>query len=269
MGQVGDRGAFRWQGLRLAATAAAAAKARVEGSVTEQVRALLSVDKVQGFKLQVAASSVIGAGLGVHVRRGAGEHGGDQIPCGAVVTLYPGVFFPSVPRHVHLWDEVVVDAIRLMQMHGGGCVDPKLDGASFQEISSYMLVLTSGVGGIMDGFRATERVPGLVDRGQQAVGNLINHPPQGTSPNVAWCEFPWAKTSCEASGINRMHQGVWYVDPPTLEPVLVPDPGAVDALAEPGVAIVALRAIDGGEELFMDYKLAKPHPEWYVPALAV
>merc|ERR1712083_1266900 len=98
-----------------------------------------------------------------------------------------------------------------------------------------------------------------------AVGHLINHPQAGVLPNVGRQEFDWDPSwACMAA--NRLHHGVWYLDPVTSDLIEMPQKdGKVAFPVLPGVAIVALRDIFLGEELYMDYRLSRPHPPWYTP----
>mmetsp|Transcript_28991 Transcript_28991/g.90241 ORF Transcript_28991/g.90241 Transcript_28991/m.90241 type:complete len:122 (-) Transcript_28991:83-448(-) len=116
----------------------------------------------------------------------------------------------------------------------------------------------------MDGFRPEQRVGAAGCRSPYAVGHLVNHPPRGTAPNVAWQEFAWERETA-ALAANRLHRGLWYMDPASMEPVDMPSEEGELRLPLPGVAIVALRDLAEGEELFMDYKLSRPHPPWYAP----
>merc|ERR1712129_583840 len=140
---------------------------------------------------------------------------------------------------------------------------------TFDEASSYWLILEDH-SGVMDGFRPAERVVGGAGISEVAIGHLINHPPDGIMPNVTWQEFEWSKNDDDTSklAVNRLHRGLWYLDPNSMEPVDMPCEDSPLQLPLPGVAIVALRDLLPGEELFMNSKLSRPHPAWYTPVSA-
>lgn len=62
--------------------------------------------------------------------------------------------------------------------------------------------------------------------------------------------------------VNPMGSGIWFYDPWTAQAVdLYPD-----CAPRAGLAAVATRDIEEGEELFMDYKYhPNNRPAWYVP----
>eukprot|EP00929_Paragymnodinium_shiwhaense_P071463 TRINITY_DN36320_c0_g1_i4.p1 TRINITY_DN36320_c0_g1~~TRINITY_DN36320_c0_g1_i4.p1 ORF type:complete len:384 (+),score=51.52 TRINITY_DN36320_c0_g1_i4:69-1154(+) len=246
-----------------------------------------------GFELEVARSTIPNSGNGVFVGRGCGSDGGSDIPAGTAVALYAGVYFPLPPQEVQMKareDEVIVDSLRLMQLYGGGAVDDAIADASYDEVSSYWLILQEHRG-VLDGFRAAARVGPQVERNPYAVGPLVNHPARGTQPNVVFKEFSWAAVGQgdPTLVVNRAHRGVWYVNPVTKERIPVPPPdvtpdlgshhgpghegaeeqerGSLEQTSLPGVVFVALRDISPGEELFVDYKLSWPRPSWYSPVV--
>lgn len=221
------------------------------------------------FSLTVKTSTVPCAGKGVFIHP---ESSRDcTIPSGTVVAHYAGVFYPSVPWSIRSWNERIVDTPYLLTLHGGGIIDPRYKHVSFETISEYWLVLEN-FRGILDGYDASARV-GKGAMSPYAVGQYVNHPPQGVAPNVAWHDFtvqtePESWTSPDAHTIEMlhegpatsMHSGLWFICPDTMEAINVPP-----ALPLPGVRIIALRDLEAGEELFMDYKLSLPHPAWYHP----
>merc|ERR1712012_866344 len=106
----------------------------------------------------------------------------------------------------------------------------------------------------MDGFRPERRVGGTGSQSPFAVGHIVNHPSRGVVPNVGWQEFSWEPQDVASSlAANRLHTGLWYFDPATGEPVDIPSGEGSIRLPLPGVAIVSLRSIEPGEELYMDY----------------
>merc|ERR1712129_376946 len=118
--------------------------------------------------------------------------------------------------------------------------------------------------GIMDGFKPHERMDRVNDHSPFAVGQLVNHPSRGTAPNVDWQEFLWEDRDEEVR-VNRLHSGLWYLDPVTMEPVNMPAQGSAVRIPVPGIAIVALRDLEPGEELYMNYRFNPPYPAWYSP----
>jgi len=211
----------------------------------------------------VGPSAIPGAGLGVHVHC-------EDVPLGAVVAVYAGVYIPTVPLPV--WaatrgEATIVDVLQLAKLYGGGALDNCLADASFDEVSSYWLVLEA-YAGVMCGLKAAWRVGGDGAAAPHAVGQFINHPPRGVAANVGWQEFLWGSES-EGIAANRLHRGLWYIDPATSEKVILHNEGVEGSEAlrppGPGVAIVALRNLRAGEELYMDYKLSRPYPSWYTP----
>ncbi|CAE8666655.1 unnamed protein product [Polarella glacialis] len=116
----------------------------------------------------------------------------------------------------------------------------------------------------MDGWKPADRVGVAGCRSPYAVGHFVNHPSEGVQPSVGWQEFRWEDSDAEIAA-NRLHRGLWYMDPCTGEPVNMPWEGGSVKVPRVGVAIVALRDIAPGEEIYMDYKLSKPHPPWYSP----
>lgn len=217
------------------------------------------------FRLSVAASRIPDSGLGVYVDKGLGEADDDVIPAGTVVALYAGVYIPLVPLHARAAarGEVVTDVLRLAKLWGYGAVEESLQDVTWEEASSYWLMLEV-YSGVMDGFQAAQRVGKLGCASPFAVGQTINHPPKGVKPNVDWQEFLWSEADQEVAA-NRLHRGLWYFDPSTSEVVDMPSPTGELRVPLPGVAIVALRDLRVGEELYMNYRFNPPYPPWYVP----
>jgi len=208
------------------------------------------------FDLEVAKSQISNGGLGVYVDARKRK---DVIPRGHVVSLYAGVYVPLLLQDKLRSEEPVVDVLQLTKTWGAACLDARLKDVSYDEVSSYWVVLEVNAG-VMDGFQADKRVSGVGDGMPFAVGQYINHPPAGTAPNVAWQEILWEEDDDVIP--NCLHQGLWYIDPLRNESVDMP---AKDKFLVPGLAIVALRSLQDGEELYMDYKFSRPHPPWYAP----
>lgn len=102
-------------------------------------------------------------------------------------------------------------------------------------------------GGILDGFQAERRVRRAGLQSPFAVGQLVNHPPQGIEANVQILEI--SEPLDETWAVSRLHQGLWYLDR-TWSPVNVPQGRAHGAMRAPTVAMEALRELRVGEELF-------------------
>ena len=108
-----------------------------------------------------------------------------------------------------------------------------------------------------------------------AVGHRINHPPRGVPASVDVVDFEWGSVfeSAKQDRVTAVvpnvlpHGAIWYVDPEGGEVHRV---GSGNKLC--GMALVSLRPIDDGEELYLDYDLplrSRGHPaipEWYHPA---
>lgn len=98
------------------------------------------------------------------------------------------------------------------------------------------------------GFGAAGSLPTLLRRWHPfAVGQLVNHPPQGIEANVQILEI--SEPLDETWAVSRLHQGLWYLDR-TWSPVNVPQGRAHGAMRAPTVAMEALRELRVGEELF-------------------
>eukprot|EP00435_Cladocopium_sp_Y103_P055069 s974_g18.t1 len=173
-------------------------------------------------------------------------------PAGALVALYAGVWFPKVPRTKCL-DDDICSWVTVMDLHGPEAVDPELAGCEVADLVAYRLFCD---GGILDGFQAERRVRRAGLQSPFAVGQLVNHPPQGIEANVQILEI--SEPLDEMWAVSRLHEGLWYLDR-SWSPVHVPLAGAKRA---PTVAMEALRELRVGEELFLDYKLRPPHPPW-------
>lgn len=250
---------------------------------SEPSRSEAATEDAPSFRLRLGASTIPNSGLGVFVDSGfcedsacgriwrssppnstvSDQDGAEGIPEGTVVALYSGVYFPLVPLHARAaarGDGVVTDVLRLSRLWGYGAVEESLVDVSYEEASSYWLILEV-FSGVMDGFRADQRVG---CKSPFAVGQLINHPRRGVRPNVDWQEFRWPDAA--GPGVaNRLHRGLWYMDPATGEAVDMPGQASELRVPLPGIAIVATRTLRPGEELFMNYRFNPPYPPWYSP----
>jgi hypothetical protein len=90
-----------------------------------------------------------------------------------------------------------------------------------------------------------------------AVGHMVNHPPQGQLPSVIKCAFFWpGPTQVNATDVTDDGTGG-------------PSADLVDVRGElvRGLGLVAVRNIDEGEEVFVNYrlnpKLRAQWPAWY------
>lgn len=111
------------------------------------------------FSLGVRQSSITGAGLGVYVD-------GEAEP-GTVLTLYPGLTYkPSEVMHMPDYPNVSLNNEYLMWRYDGVIVDGSSDS------------LTS----VMDFNRPD--APSAEELTTFAVGQIVNHPPKGGSPNA-------------------------------------------------------------------------------------
>lgn len=62
--------------------------------------------------------------------------------------------------------------------------------------------------------------------------------------------------------VNKLGQGPWYFDPTTGEIV----PLSENCTSCVGLATIATRDIEAGEEIYLDYKYHKDdQPDWYTP----
>jgi hypothetical protein len=198
---------------------------------------------------EVRASSIPNAGLGIHARFDA-----RAMRRGDVVALYAGVFHPPAPP---------VDA---------GCDDAGviIPQPAAGEDGRYLLNLEGG--GYVDGATHARTLRELHDRGVcagWATAALANHPPAGTMPNVEAVRVDWEDAGEETRRaaraiVNPMTTTPWYVDGGTGIEVGVPP-----SYPTSGVAFIATRDIDPGEEIFFNYRLGgtlKPSiMAWYTP----
>ena len=205
----------------------------------KEVLALSKGKSLEGFGVEVRPSSIFQGGFGVFISE-------NQVPQGALVALYPGVWFPAVPRNV-LENEVYSWA-KILELYGPEAIDPDLAGYQASQVLAYRLFCD---GGIMDGFMPERRVRGI--KSPFAVGHLVNH--RGNA-NVEILQLD--STGLDELGVSRLHRGLWYLDS-TWRPVMVPS-----NLTIPIIALQAICDLRMGEELFLNYRLRPPYPSWYV-----
>ncbi|CAL1143284.1 unnamed protein product [Cladocopium goreaui] len=241
----------RWSLSTLTARPCARSYSAGSGSIVE-AESLAKGKSLHAFEVSVRQSQIApDCGKGVFVSA-------SDAPVGALVALYAGVWFPNVPR-AHFLDDDICSWVTVMDLHGPEAVDPELAGCEVADVVAYRLFCD---GGILDGFQAERRVRRAGLQSPFAVGQLVNHPPQGIEANVQILEI--SEPLDETWAVSRLHQGLWYLDR-TWSPVNVPQGRAHGAMRAPTVAMEALRELRVGEELFLDYKLRPPHPPWYTP----
>lgn len=249
------------------------------------------MDRLQ-HNLVVKPSSVTGAGNGVFVDRG-------RIAKHSVACLYSGDFHPPPPVEA-------VAAVAAGNIDGGPVALTVAEAAAIHgvpvqlvqqqlenvdAVTSAYQIHCNKYGGYIDA------IDGSLDRVSTAfaTGHLVNHPPYQVQPNVAPVDFLWdsvlqsvglsmcSQTREVIERINRIGKGVWFVDM-NRKKELTASSGATDtdeasnintvmlsADCAPlqGLALVALRDIEEGEELFLDYRYdprdVHLHPDWYHP----
>jgi hypothetical protein len=203
----------------------------------------------------VGKSSIKTAGHGVFASR--------EIVAGEAIALYPGIFTPPFPTTAVSDD----GSINVLQRHDA--------------TNAYILNLAS-IGGFIDGrsLCAVGRLGGL--QNPSVVGHLVNHPPEGIRPNADVASFLWKDVTSLQSiqddyfplpNSSRDDGSPWYFDSHLQEivhfPTLSTPPTEDEALG--GALLFATQSIHQGQEIFIDYALKPPYPEWarlwYKPAV--
>lgn len=166
-----------------------------------------------------------------------GEGSGDgvyvrgSVPVGGVVSLYAGLAYRNTQEFLKTYDPEVGSEYLMARWDGG-----VIDGAS-------------GAGESQERQDVEELY---------ALGQIVNHPNPGHEPNVFAAQFRYPEeVDPELSGFipNRYR----HETPQSWLPQLT------SLIGVPGIAMVAARQIDDGEELLMNYRL-NPHnalPGWY------
>ena len=200
---------------------------------------------------RIAPSSVLDGGRGVFVSR--------DVKTGDILTLYGGVQFPQPSLSVAASD----------------MGDQETAITPVVKCSDYILNL-GGLGkGYLDGHGVSIE--------PRKCAQIINHPPEGTRPNVdaiefMWCSI-WAETAHEkdenalkklAMEVNPIHQGPWYHDGNFIVNTPGPGDGKAYSMLQAGIAMMAKRDLNAGEELFLDYELNESvlddqARQWYKP----
>jgi len=228
-------------------------------------------------RVKVDKSTIPNSNFGVFARR--------DIRKGEVACLYPGEFHPRLP----LWTVASPDGVP--------CV-PFMPIKQQYEDNCYVVHLRH-CSGYLDGNPTLASVSAAGLLNPAAVGQLINHPPRGTEPNVAPFDFMWSKALQDQGQImgqgqerhrllgafcarlpNVMGTGPWFLEPRaasagtggtaggetftthTLEEHFGSPEEVLQVL--PGFAFIARVDIEAGAELFFDYELEpRARPDWY------
>ena len=222
---------------------------------------------------EVRRSRVPNAGHGLFATR--------RVARGELVAVYAGVYTPPAPPVTPGADGVSILIPRAV---------PGDDGR-------YVVHLPAG--GYLDGAEHAARARTRADAGACAgwgVAALANHPPEGRAPNVEAVEVRWEETRTPGwtrerdgetlddpgdadarrsrsstspweraarASLNPTTSATWYVDGATGEAAKVPP-----SVPTRGLAFLARREMEPGEEVFFDYRLDpgdEDLPEWYRP----
>ncbi|CAJ1421608.1 unnamed protein product [Effrenium voratum] len=163
-----------------------------------EAEALAKGSSLHGFAVEVGPSSISpSAGNGVYVSQA-------QVPEGALVALYAGLWFPSVPMAAASLGNEIYSWARILEAHGPEAVDARLAGCKVEDL---------------DGFRARERVSSAGAASSFAMGQLVNHPPKGRRANVQILQL---EESLGPLAASEVHRGTWYLDPSTGSAVSIP-----------------------------------------------
>jgi hypothetical protein len=223
----------------------------VKGRVAQQV-AELAEEGGAGFKLSVRPTGIPGAGMGVFV---SGE-----VSPGRVVALMPGLIYYNVDlRDLPGYPSFGKESDFLMSRYDGSVVDSR----------AWTCFMGTSSSGTMREYNAKRRkragldYEALLDHrwfrntskgNKYAFGHVINHPPKSVAPNVLAAPVDWREKD-----IGHL--------PWSLYKSKAPISGEVEIATVPGLAFVATRAIDDGEELLVNYRLNPGVlgglPKWY------
>ena len=213
------------EAVRLVAPDATAASAHA--SIVEQLTTLCTSDSLRTWHLEVATSSLSGAGEGVRIC--------GVCPAGTLVAVYPGVVFET--EDLAVMHKMILPGNEYVMMRRDGLlIDGRPDGASSQMFSvAAQRDLAAGA------------AP-LITSGALAIGNKVNHPAPGTLPNVFVLPFDLQPT-----------------EHPTLHPH-IPTVNFRATRGKHTVVLIAKRELRD-EELWLDYKLRPEGPleQWYKP----
>lgn len=206
-------------------------------AIVAELNAIIGVSK-RAWRCRVSPSLQNGAGDGVFVRHA-------KCPAGSVVAAYPGVSYET--EDLTMMHKMVLPGNEyVMFRRDGVLIDGRPDGPSKQ---------------MWEMAERRERAAGnsALDReartNELAIGNLVNHPPSGTQPNVVVHPIDLAPTEQ-----THLHQ---YLPVVNFRPPADGDP------CKRTVVLISMRDIEEDEELFLDYKLRAdgPRESWYAPVV--
>ena len=197
-----------------------------------------TTSKKRPWHCQVAPSLQRGAGDGVFVR-------GATCPAGHVLAAYPGVTYQT--EDLTMMHKLVLPGNDYVIFRRDGVlIDGRADGPSSQ---------------MWEMAERRERAAGKPplsrdDRSNElAIGNMVNHPPSGSQPNVI--VHPLDLASGEQLHLHQHLPVVNFRPPAEGEP------------SKRTVVLISVRDIAEGEELLLDYKLQADGSQgsWYVPVV--
>lgn len=199
--------------------------------VCRALRGALLGEEPRDWSVQVAPSSVEGAGEGVWLR--------GACAAGSVVAVYPGLVFAGSSRPL-LRMVFRGNGYLLKRREDGVYIDARPDGPSRS---------------LFDVARKREEDEGgtpFVEAGELSVGHKVNHPPGGVRPNVRVRAF-----DLHAGEHAELHR---------LLPVANARRPADGEPCKRTVIFLATRALRD-EELFLDYEYGSKDglPAWYTP----
>ena len=233
----------------------------MDQDLAAQIQSLLQ--RTHHPRIQVLTSQIPGAGAGVYATQ--------SLLAGQVACLYPGVFTPPLPPNV-------VAATECTYLAGQWTPSGILP-----EHNAYVLNLKD-VGGYLDGLADVSKEDN--DQSQlhsrtlstphyenpSACGHMVNHNHR-MKANVGVISFFWknvfqlitAQDTEECYSLpNRMRTDKypWYYDPRDGKVVYGNDTSDVNVDKVCGAAMIVQKPIEIGEELYLDYGLLQPYPDW-------
>lgn len=179
-------------------------------------------------RVEVLQSTLPGANCGLFSARSCNK--------GALLTLYPGFYYPPPPLFV-VSSVDGLPATRITDLNAA-----RLSGSAY--------IMSCSYGGFIDASRE-----GVADA--RAVGHVANH--SLTKINARVETFLWG--NCD-SKVNRLDlDAFWYVSSDG-----VPQRYQDNCAAVAGIALLATRDIDAKEEIFIDYRFSprdQANCDWY------
>eukprot|EP00467_Chlorarachnion_reptans_P019744 CAMPEP_0114497860 /NCGR_PEP_ID=MMETSP0109-20121206/6561_1 /TAXON_ID=29199 /ORGANISM="Chlorarachnion reptans, Strain CCCM449" /LENGTH=346 /DNA_ID=CAMNT_0001675293 /DNA_START=25 /DNA_END=1066 /DNA_ORIENTATION=- len=242
----GRRWAWAWEGAR--------------GSLRRQARHLLAHGRHEGstaasFAVRTRHSTVCGGGTGAFVERGR------VASAGTLLGFYPGIVYRVSPGDLD-------DPLRFEGAEEGdgyGKAPEAASGVRRPATDEYLITRSSG--DVLDGDPQSEFVASAVKGSPHNWGHLVNHPPSGTAPNASFWPLEFDRAGFE--DLLLQERLPWCLCKYPFEGPL----GVEYPL--PGMALVSLRTIEEGEELFVDYDytydesaaswILSPTSRWYSP----